>query len=125
MATKKQPPEKLPSRAQFAFVRYELTAVELREVKEWRRGFDELDAVIIPLVDRAYKFVAKYDDFNNCYQCMMMTDNKVDNNYNLGLVGRGSSPLKALKQVLWKHRSCDGVWPAPDFSGKSPAEFDD
>lgn len=125
MAKPKTYPEKPPTNEKFAFVRYELEAVELQALKAWKPTLGELDDAIVGLVELRYKFTIKWDTYNNCYQCSMQTDNKFDPNYNLCLVGRGSSPMRSVKQVLWKHKSCDSVWPTPDFSGKRSAEFDD
>lgn len=125
MATTKRPAEKPPQNTEFKFVAYELTAPELRELKAWKPTIEELDDIVSKLTDEGYKFTLKFDEYNDCEQCTMMQAYKNGPNWNLGLVGRGSTPLKALKQALWKHKSCDANWPIPDHTSRRQKEFDD
>jgi len=126
MATKsKRPAEKPPSGGKFSFVRFELTAPELRQVKEWKPTLDELDEIVASYNEKDYRISLSYDDYNSCHQAMMVQKFQNGPNWNLGLVGRGSSPIRALKQLFWKDKSCDHVWPVPDHTQNSQKEFDD
>lgn len=127
MTKKNSPPESAPksTRVKWEFVRYELDEAQIKQCREWVLDWETLDDLLLKLHEYEYKFVLKWDAYNSCYQAMMSTDNKFQPNYNLGLVGRGSTPLKALKQVLFKHAACGEVWPAPDFHAGRSVEFND
>lgn len=110
---------------QKSFVKFDLDAKQAQKCKLWQPTFDELDGLVLREVEAGYKFTFSWDNYNDCNQCSMQTDANIGENSKLILVGRGSTPLKALKQVLAKHQVCEGHWPVPDFQERHNTEFDD
>lgn len=116
---------KTPQWKKKAFVRYELDAEQLRSCKLWKPSGEELDEEMYKFTDASYKISFSYDAYNKCEQVLCQTDNDSDPNADKILVGRGSTPLKAFKQLWWKHwKGCDGIWPTPDFT-PGGSEWDD
>ena len=114
-----------PSWVKKQFVRYELDAAQLKACKASPLPLAELDSLLVRLTEAQYTFKICWDDFNSCQQVIMQTDDEKSANAKLMLVGRGSTPVKALKQVLFKHfQGCNEVWPTPDFT-RSESEWDD
>ena len=61
------------------------------------------------VMDQDYKITVKWDDKGNAYAAWLIP--LTDDHENAGsiLAGRGSSPLKAIKQVLYKHHTFFGA----------------
>jgi hypothetical protein len=85
------------------FVQFELTAEQKAECKAWELDIDQLDALLLKLLDSYYRVSAKWDDFSNSYAAYLQTTDAGHENFGLILAGRGSTPAKAIKQVLYKH----------------------
>lgn len=93
------------------FVRYELDANQQKELKAANVTADQIFDDLFALISDGYKFTVKWDTYSECFGVFMQSDGTEDTNAGFILTGRGSSPLKALKQVIYKHRVClDGNW---------------
>lgn len=93
------------------FVQYELNDAQLTQLKGMDNDGDTLLDAVLEEVDNGYKFTIKFDTFSEAYACWMLPDSAEHINTGLILSGRGSTPAKALKQLLYKHRVClDGDW---------------
>lgn len=94
------------------FVDVRLTEVQLAGQKKWEVSPEELLEGMLTLVEADYAVKFKWDSNNNCHQASL-TGNGIDHEYcGWHLVARGSSPLKALKQLLYIHfKLWEGVWP--------------
>lgn len=93
------------------FVNYELDAIQQKACKEHEVTevlvFSQLDE----LCGDGYSFGVRLDRDGVTFASFMQF--RGDSGINAGLIlsGRGSSPFKALKQVLYKHYVClDGDW---------------
>jgi len=107
------------------FVRFELDEKQTAACRNWHPTFEEVDDIMLRLEDDNYKVSFSIDRYNKCAQCVLQTDANLGPNQKLLLVGRGSTPLRAFKQVFCKHTACSGEWPVPDFQINAKAEMDD
>jgi hypothetical protein len=111
---------------QKSFVQLELDEKQHKACKAWQPTLDELDDILYKLTDEDYMLTFRYDRFGKCEGCWLQKYGDKGTNGKLILQGRGSTPLKALKQVLWKHKACDEIWPEPDVKiGERRVELDD
>jgi hypothetical protein len=77
------------------------------------------------LIESGYKTTLKWDDYNDCFGAFVIAEGRNPENTGMVLTGRGSTPLKALKQAMFKHYVVfDGSWGA--WAKQRPTtEFDD
>jgi len=93
------------------FVQYELDNAQKAELKSINATADQIfDDILSAIVD-GYKFGVKFDDYSQSYAVFMQSVEPGSINGGFILTGRGSTPLKAFKQVLYKHTVClDREW---------------
>jgi hypothetical protein len=107
------------------FVNYSMTTDEKATLKMAVWGIEEYENALIRLAEEEYGIGFSEDAFSGGYSCILRP--KFADNKNAGylLSGRGSTPLKALKQVSYIHWSVfDGDWGAHYQAGKRE-EIDD
>lgn len=93
------------------FIQYELDVDQQRECKAWTVSESELFDDVFALIRDGYKFTLKWDSWSRSDACFMQPADPDGPNAGYILTGRGSSPFKALKQCVYKHRVClDGEW---------------
>lgn len=93
------------------FIQYELDDAQLKELKAVEMTGDDILDAVLEEITNGYKFTIKYDSYSDCFGVFMQDSDGTTGNGGYILTGRGSTPAKALKQVLWKHRTClDGSW---------------
>lgn len=85
------------------FVQRELSADETLACKNQVASLDVLENSVLSLCDRGYRISLKWDDYGECYGAWMQQTEASGENAGMCLAGRGSTPIKALKQVLFKH----------------------
>lgn len=105
------------------FVSVTLTDEDKLAVKSAPNTFETLDESLVAMLHDGYSFKLKSDVFNGCFACYVSPP---DSSANSGwmLTGRGSTPLKAVKQALYIHRVVlDGDW--PDVNEPRRGELDD
>lgn len=112
-------------KSDFQFVKFELEEVELKKLKAWQPDLAEIDSLLEKFEEEGYNISFKMDTFNDCLACYATTKDVKSPNFNLCLSGRGSTPIKAFKQLIWKHHLSDGQWPHPEFSLITKTEFND
>lgn len=96
------------------FLNYTLTDDERKHFQDWRETleFDELNDKMESLVDKGYSFSIKWDAFNECYSCFIVSPKPDNGADNVILTGRGKSVLSALAGALFRHYMVfDGFWP--------------
>lgn len=106
------------------FIEYDLTEDEKRTLKA--QSFELVDAnvCLTNLVQSEYRVSFGFDFYNNSFTCSISHKDPKHANAGWVLVGRGSEPLKALKQAAYKHYSVfDEVW--HNARAMSKAELDD
>jgi len=108
------------------FVQFELDDKQNKACKAWNLTLEELDDLLFKLSDEDYQFSLRYDSYGKCEGAWMQKRGDKGHNAGLILAGRGSTPLKALRNLLFKHSVLDGEWPAPDVKiGERRIEIDD
>lgn len=106
------------------FIEYDLTEQEKRSLKE--QSFDLVDAnvCLTNLTQAEYRVSFGYDFYNSSFTCSLSHKDPKHENAGWVLVGRGSEPLKALKQAAYKHFTIFGeIW--HNARAMSKAELDD
>jgi len=95
-----------PSKGRFndvEFVQFELSADQLAILKAQPLDAGELDNLAVKLVEADYRISLKWDARGECHACFIQRVGDEGDNVGAILTGRGSSPLKALRQALYKH----------------------
>jgi hypothetical protein len=110
----RNPPNKPEKKERFngvQFINYNLTDEQKKAVREWNLSLDQLSQGTMQLVDEHFKVTLKYDDYSKAYACFVNPDGPEHPFTGWILTGRGSSPLKALKQALYIHFTVfEGNW---------------
>lgn len=100
---------------QDTFVNYDLTKDEQAQCKGWTLTLELLDNLVLGMVEQGYNITLNYDTRNSSYGCFIKCREAGMVNAGLILTGRGSTPLKAFKQAMFKHTAVyDGTWGAYD-----------
>lgn len=102
----KNPPENKPKTPRFndvRFINYNLSDEQKAECKGWPLPIADLDNLALRLCEGDYRVSLKYDDYSRAFACFINPNG--DKHPHLGwvLTGRGSTPLKALKQACYIH----------------------
>jgi len=106
------------------FVQYELDEEQQRSCKAWKLDESSLLLELVSFNDDGYSVTFRWDTFSESYACWIQVrgdDTHPNNGYILS--GRGSSPAKAFKQAIFKHRLMEERWAA--FAERPKAEIDD
>lgn len=107
------------------FVNYELNVDEKRSCKQWLPSLEEYDDALLKFVDQGYRVSVKFDNYTEAYSAFGQSFDAGNINAGLILTGRGSTPAKAIKQMLYKHFLVfDQEWGGWAEPGQS-VEFDD
>jgi len=85
------------------FVNYELGKDEQARCKAWQFDLDTLSDALLRLADSGYVVSCKFDTYSEAHSAFLRQAVPDGENAGYILSGRGSSPLKALKQVIFKH----------------------
>lgn len=106
------------------FINFPLSAEQKKEIKSWQPTFEDIDNELLKLTQAGYRITLKWDDRSEAYACWINPTGEEHPNTGLTLSGRGSSPLKALKQALYIDRLFDGDW-AGNYKSFKEEELDD
>lgn len=91
-----------------SWVNYTLSADQKAELKSQIFDFDN---ALLRLTEEGMKVTIAYDDFNECYSCYLIPKSPDHANAGCILSGRGSTPIKAVKQAAYIHWNIfDGDW---------------
>lgn len=103
--------QKAPRFNDMLFVQYELDKTQQEACKNHEVTSDQLFDELLAFISDGYKVTFRYDSYNECYSTFMQSGGEGGPNAGYILTGRGSTPLKAFKQLVYKHRVClDGEW---------------
>lgn len=101
----KKPPAKT---SDIVWVNYSLSDEQKQELKS--QVFD-FDTALTRLTEEDMKVTISYDSYNECYSCFLIPKNPESVNYGAILSGRGSTPIKAVKQAAYLHwQIFEGNW---------------
>lgn len=85
------------------FIEYDLTEQERRDLKQREFDLAIANTVLTNLVQSEYRVSLGFDFYNSTFTCSISHKDPKHANAGWVLVGRGSEPLKALKQACYKH----------------------
>jgi len=106
------------------FIEYDLTEPERAELKKLEFGIVDANVQLENLVRDEYRVSFGFDFYNSTFTCSLSHKDPKHRNAGWVLVGRGSEPIKALKQVVYKHHTIfDGDW--SNARAMSRSELDD
>lgn len=88
------------------FINYELNKAQTAELKAQPNDANKLFASLEGLINDGYKLTVKYDERNECFASFLFAPDDGGANSGFILTGRGSSCVKAVKQLLYKHFVC-------------------
>lgn len=90
-----------------------LSAHELEQQKQMVLSPEDAFDILLKFVEEGFSIKFAWDNNNNCHQATA-TPKSPDHPYaGMYLIGRGSEPIKALKQLIFKHyHILKGVWSA-------------
>jgi len=80
-----------------------LTDEESALLKSWGLDSGKLDGYTEDLCAEGLRVTINFDSHGNCYACRLWPDKNDVDRRNKCVVGRGSTPLKALRQAIYKH----------------------
>lgn len=93
------------------FVNYQLSKDEREALKAEAFDREQFSSQIERLLDVMLTIKFGYDSYNRCFQVTLGHLDPKHADYGIFLSGRGSDPLKALKQALYIHYTVtDGDW---------------
>lgn len=85
------------------FVQLEPDAKQLAEIKLFEPTMVDMDAALLRYVESGYKISIRWDDWSAAHAAWLIApDDSEDGNAGMILSGRGSTPFKALRQIMWK-----------------------
>lgn len=96
-------PEKRITWQPSRFINQELTADQKRKLKEADFGVVEFESGMARLLDSGYKVTVSVDSKYSCYGAFAIPTDDKSVNKGYILAARGSTPFKAVKQLLFKH----------------------
>lgn len=121
-------PKQKPTQQRFndvQFVNWSLSVEEKAACKGWLLGEGELDNACVLLIEGGYKVTVSYDVFRSCFTASIVPTKDAKSNQGYILTGKGSTPLKSIKQAAYIHfHVMDGEWSAYS-TAKSAEELDD
>lgn len=125
MARKQEKADRIVDRPAFkGFVNFSLNEDQKAEIKASTLTLAALDEMLTDLFKDGYKVFWSWD-FKNQVFVAALTNNDISHvNAGKFLNGRGSTPIKAVKQVLWAHHNLfpNGIWP---LDTPAAADLDD
>jgi len=105
------------------FVNYSLSEGEREACKRTEMSLESLESMLKTVEDGGYKLFLSFDFKNSVYQAAMTCNELTHFNAGWFLTGRGSTPVKALKQLFYMHFTIFGSsWP---HEGQGKMDLDD
>jgi hypothetical protein len=94
------------------FVDPQLDALQRAELKKAPFSAELADSELTRVFEQNYKLTLKFDERSQAYTAWLLPEGEKHKNSGYILSGRGSTPLKAVKQVLFKNAVFfpDGDW---------------
>lgn len=106
------------------FIEYDLSEQEKSDLKQQAFDLVIANTCLTNLVQAEYRVSFGFDFYNSSFTCSISHKDPKHANAGWVLVGRGSEPLKALKQAAYKHYTVfDEIW--HNARAMSKAEIDD
>lgn len=85
------------------FVQLEPDTAQLAEIKAWEPDMHDMDSSMLRYIEAGYKLSFKWDTWSESHAAWLIAPEESDDgNAGMILSGRGSTPFKALRQIMWK-----------------------
>lgn len=123
--TKSKEPTNTPTGRPNPFVQRELSDTERADCKAWSFEEGAAGSYLLDYCLRGYKITFREDAYTQSFAAWVIAPDGDDPNAGLILSGRGSTPLKALKQCAYKDHQIFGWGPWQRSSSNTPTEIDD
>jgi hypothetical protein len=124
----KNKPESKPTKPRFndvQFVNWSLSFEQKQDCKNFLVTEGDHDEALLTIIQAGYKVTVSYDNYRDCFTASIVPTQDAKSNQGFILTGKGSTPLKAARQVLYIHyRIMDEDWSAYS-TAKSVEELDD
>jgi len=85
------------------FITYDLPKEHKANCKAWLPTLEEFDDALLKFESAGYKVSTKWDDRNECFACFVTPPPADKETKGMLLTGRGSTPLKAVKNAMYQH----------------------
>lgn len=124
----KNKPTPKPTQPRFndvQFVNWALSTEDKTACKDWELSLSDFDDAYGSLIESGYKITASYDGFRACYTASIVPTKDAKENQGYILTGKGSTPLKAVKQALYIHYRIMGESWASYSTASRMEELDD
>lgn len=122
--SKREAPAKKSRFNDVKFISCDLTGDDKQRCKSWEytevHAFADLDAIT-----EEYRVSFKYDSYGHCSGCFIQPIDSDHEDAGYVLCGRGSSPLKALKQAIFTWRVLGGGNTWKQFDKNREYDLDD
>jgi len=94
------------------FVQFVLSDEQRGHLKSTALTSEQIDGTLSRLFDDGYKLSMKWDDYSKAFAAWLIAPEWDNPNMGRILSGRGSTPIKALKQLFYIHFNIaeDRVW---------------
>lgn len=107
------------------FVNWSLSLTEKEACKQWLVVDGDVDNALLTFIEEGNKVTCSYDSYRSCFTVSLIPQSDKSPNKGFILSGKGSTPLKAIKQALFiNYRIMDGEWATYSTMGASE-ELDD
>lgn len=105
------------------FISVSLTPDDIARIKATPLDAERIDDSLTALIHDGYKVSVKHDQMHQCYACYVVGPEQGVNRGAI-LTGRGSTPMKAMRQALYIHHVVlEGDW--PNVNERARGEIDD
>lgn len=118
-------PKPVPGKAEFTpaqFVNVNLEPAQRDALKAADWGIDQFESAFAALCADGYSLKLRYDERNDCFSAWLLPapHSKHDG---MILSGRGSTPMKAIKQLCYIHfKVLEGDWGANQGVNREPID---
>lgn len=107
------------------FVNWSLSPEEKVLCKAWLLSLEDYENALLATIEAGYKITISFDSFRSCFTASIVPTKEAKSNQGYILTGKGSTPLKAGKQVMFIHYQIMAEeWASYSTMGKSE-ELDD
>lgn len=108
----------------FQFIQFELSKDAVDALKKEANDGNKILDMAQQCIDSGYRISLKHDERGDCYSCFMQPNDEDHEFFGYILPSRGSTLLKAVKQLMYKHFvSFEGDWSnAQSFAANPPID---
>lgn len=122
---KPNPKPTVPRFNDVKFVNWSLDSDQKQQCKVWLPTGEEISDAMSNAIQAGYKITTSWDGFRSCFTASIVPTQDAKANQGYILTGKGSTPLKAVKQALYIHYVVmDEDWAAYSTAGYAE-ELDD